>query len=91
MPVAKMIQVIWTFASTGVADMQVSIIIDYQDLTVGASCFLQPAAWPELQVFLAGGAGVEGGGGDGFVLSPVLDQARISVAVAFTPVYPEKH
>ena len=42
-------------------------------------------------MFLAGGAGVEGGGGDGFVLSPVLDQARISVAVAFTPVYPEKH
>ena len=86
-----MIQVIWTFPSTGVADMQISIIIDNQDLTVGASCFLQPAAWPELQGFLAGGAGVEGGGGDGIVLCPVLGQAGLSVAVACTTVYPEKH
>ena len=39
-PVAKMILVIRTLPSTREADMEVCVIIDYLDLTVGAPCFL---------------------------------------------------
>ena len=91
MPVAKMILVIRTLPSTREADMEVCVIINNLDLTVGAPCFLYSAAWPEFQWFLAGRAGVEGGGGDGIVLSPVLGQAGLSVAMAYTTVYPAKH